>query len=227
MPATAAGPCRTVLVTGTDTGVGKTMVAAAIARSHARHGCRVAVFKPVQSGDDEASEPDHLLLRRAAGSSQDPDEISPYRFGPPLSPHRAAELSDRAIDMGRLVAAARAAADGADVLVVEGAGGLLVPLDDELTVRDLFAVLTAELDAVTVIVARPGLGTINHTLLTLEAADQGGLAVLGVVLTPWPAEPGEPETSNRTTLLERTMKPVLTLERFDPADETWPELALG
>ena len=115
-------------VTGTGTEVGKTVVAAAIARTAAAAGRRVAVFKPAVSGLDEGGEADHELLRRASGSRQADDAIAPYRYGPPVSPHLGAELAGEAIDPGRLRAVAARAAAGADLLVAEGVGGFLVPL---------------------------------------------------------------------------------------------------
>jgi dethiobiotin synthetase len=150
-------------VTGTGTGVGKTVVAAVIARSLAAAGARVAVFKPAVSGLDEGGEPDHALLRRAAGSDQADDAIAPYRYGPPVSPHLGAELAGSMIEPPRLVQAAQAAADDADCLVCEGVGGLLVPLTLGYLVRDL----ARELGLPVVIAAASGLGTINHTLLTI------------------------------------------------------------
>jgi dethiobiotin synthetase len=113
---------RGVFVTGTGTEVGKTVVAAVIARSHAAAGERVAVFKPAVSGLDEGGEYDHAMLRRAARSSQSDDEIAPYRYGPPVSPHLGAVLAGETIDRDRLLATARAAAEGADFLVCEGVG---------------------------------------------------------------------------------------------------------
>src|SRR5215218_7508678 len=114
-----------VFVTGTGTEVGKTVVAAAIAHTLAAEGNRVAVFKPAVTGLAEEVETDHALLRRASGSSQSDDEIAPYRYGPPASPHLAAELAGEEIDPARLREAARVAAEGADVLVCEGVGGFL------------------------------------------------------------------------------------------------------
>ncbi len=99
-------------VTGTGTEVGKTVVAAAIARTAAAAGRRVAVFKPAVSGLDEGGEADHELLRRASGSRQTDDAIAPYRYGPPVSPHLGAELAGEAIDPGRLRAVAARAAGG-------------------------------------------------------------------------------------------------------------------
>ncbi len=137
-----------VFVTGTGTEVGKTVVAAVIARTLAAEGKKVTVFKPAVTGLDDSRLPrpmgrnvnhqltfrpigrwpDHHLLRTAAGSGQDDEEIAPYRYGPPASPHLAAALAGEEIDPERLRAVARAAAANAEVLVCEGVGGLLVPL---------------------------------------------------------------------------------------------------
>jgi dethiobiotin synthetase len=208
-------------VTGTGTEVGKTVVAAAIARTLAAEGKRVAVFKPAVTGLDEAGEPDHALLRRAAGSAQSDAEIAPYRYGPPMSPHLAAQLASEEIDPERLVATARAAAADADALVCEGVGGLLVPLAPGCLVRDLALALGLPL----VVAASPGLGTINHTLLTLEAARTAGLDVAAVVLTPWPEEPTAIERSNRETIAALGEVEVHTLAGVDlDAPDEWPPL---
>ncbi len=117
----------------------------------------------------------------------DPAAVAPYLYGPPLSPHRAAELEGRPIDPALLLRRAAEAAAGADVLVAEGVGGLLVPLTLGYLVRDL----AVDLALPVVIAARPGLGTINHTLLTVEAARAAGLRVAAVAMGPWPEGPGE------------------------------------
>jgi dethiobiotin synthetase len=212
---------RGCFVTGTGTEVGKTVVAAAIARTLASKGERVAVFKPAVTGLEEEGEPDHALLRRAAGSSQGDEAIAPYRYQPPASPHLAAALAGEQIERGRLLASARTATEGADVLVCEGVGGLLVPLSSNYLVRDLAVDLALPL----VIAASPGLGTINHTLLTIEAARAADLAVDTIVLTPWPEEPGQIEASNRETLESIAQVEVATLPPLDlDAPETWPKL---
>lgn len=188
---------RGCFVTGTDTGAGKTVVAAAIcAALHAR-GERVAAVKPVVTGLDETGpgEADHELLARAAGLG-DAGAVTRHLFGPALSPHLAARLAGVELDPAALVADARAAAAGAGVLVAEGVGGLLVPLTDRFLVRDY----AADLGLPVIVAARAGLGTINHTLLTLAVARAAGLTVLGVVLTPWPGEPSAMEHSNRETI---------------------------
>lgn len=212
-----------VFVTGTGTEVGKTVVAAAIARTWAAEGKRVAVFKPAVTGLDEGVETDHALLRRASGSGQNDEEIAPYRYGPPASPHLAAALAGEEIEPERLRQAARAAADGADAIVCEGVGGLLVPLSPDYLVRDL----AADLGHPLVVAASPGLGTINHTLLTIEAARATGLEVAAVVLTPWPEEPSEIERSNRETIAALAEVEVRTLPPLDLADPaTWPVLRI-
>jgi dethiobiotin synthetase len=226
---------RGLFVTGTGTGVGKTILSAALLAAMRAAGEQVAAHKPVVTGLDEPPvgpldpsppgqpqpghppgdhpqpghpqpghppgdqwPPDHELLGLAAAMR--PAEVAPLRYGPAVSPHLAGALAGERIDPARLIANARtamrrAAADGR-ALIVEGVGGLLVPLTDDFTVRDL----AVELGLPVVIAAPPGLGTINHTLLTLEAARHAGLEVRAVVLTPWPERPSTMERSNRETI---------------------------
>jgi dethiobiotin synthetase len=213
---------RGLFVTGTGTEVGKTVVAAVVARTLAGAGRRVAVFKPAVTGLGADAEPDHALLRRAAGSAQSDQEIAPYRFQPPVSPHLGAELAGREIDPGLLRAGARGACEGADVLVVEGVGGILVPLTLGYSVRDFARDLALPL----VVAAAPGLGTINHTLLTIEAAATAGIEVRLVVLTPWPADPSAVERSNRETIERLSGKRVAMLPELDLGrPESWPPLS--
>ena len=189
---------RGVFVAGTDTGVGKSVLAAAICAGLAARGDRVAAFKPVVTGIDEEPDElgrDHELLASVANVGQTPDEVSPRRFGPPVSPHYAAELAGVTLEPRELVAQARAQAERADVLVAEGVGGLLVPITPGYLVRDL----ALDLDLPLVVAARPGLGTISHTLLTLEAARTAGLKPVGVVMTPW-ADGDAMARSNRETV---------------------------
>ncbi|MET0559434.1 MAG: dethiobiotin synthase [Solirubrobacterales bacterium] len=224
-----------VFVTGTGTEVGKTIVAAAIARTLAAEGRRVAVFKPAVTGLEEPGETDHELLRRAAGSPQSDEQIAPYRYDPPASPHLAASLAGEEIDSQRLRDAATEAAASADFLVCEGVGGLLVPLagrashrlDKEPGPPYLVRDLAVDLGYPLVVVAPPGLGTINHTLLTLEAARAAGLEAGLVVLTPWPREPSEIERSNRETIAalgEVRVEVLPPLPLDDPA--AWPALRI-
>jgi dethiobiotin synthetase len=229
-----------VFVTGTGTEVGKTVVAAVIAHTLAVEGQRVAVFKPAVTGLDDfaadgrksqvrvefsAQRPDHEMLRRAAGSGQSDEEIAPYRYGPPMSPHLAAELADERIEPEGLLAAARAAAATADALVCEGVGGLLVPLS--VAPRYLVSDLATDLALPLVVAASPGLGTINHTLLTIEAARSAGLDVAAVVLTPWPDDPTPIEESNLKTIAALGEVRIETLPVLDLRDpDLWPTLRL-
>jgi dethiobiotin synthetase len=195
----------------------------------------VRVFKPAVSGLGDhprpatedpswgraAELPDHQLLRLASGSGQSEDEVAPHRYGPAVSPHLAAALEGEEIDPRALVAAAGAARNGGDLLVCEGVGGFLVPLTPDYLVRDL----AAELGLPVVIAASPGLGTINHTLLTAEAVRAAGLEVRSVVLTPWPEAPGELERDNVETIARLGGVAVQTLPRLDLSQpETWPTL---
>lgn len=204
---------RGCFVTGTDTGAGKTVVAAAIVAALRARQVPVRALKPVLTGVDEPASlnwpPDHVMLANAAGST--PREVAPFVYGPAVSPHLAAHLSSRPVEPPSLVAVARASSK---VLVVEGVGGLLVPLTDDYTVRDLARALSLPL----VVAARPGLGTINHTLLTLEAARGAGLEVAGVVFTPWPESPGLIERSNRETVERLGQVPVAVLPTFERAE---------
>jgi dethiobiotin synthetase len=211
-----------LFVTGTGTEVGKSVVSAVLARGAAVAGRRVRVFKPAVSGLDEPGESDQELLRRASGSEQSDEEIAPYRFGPPLSPHLAAELAGVEIDPQHVLGSAAAAREGADLFICEGVGGLLVPLTPNWLVRDLAVALALPL----IVVAPPALGTINHTLLTLEAARAVGLEVRAVVLSRWPAEPGELERSNRETIAALGRVEVEVLREIDLADPgSWPALS--
>jgi dethiobiotin synthetase len=200
---------RGLLVTATDTGVGKTILSAALLAAMSAAGEPVRAHKPVVTGLDDRSEigrpgawpPDHELLASVAGMT--PEDVAPLRYGPAVSPHLAARLAGERIDPADLVARARKTGDEeaptagqTSTLVVEGVGGLLAPLAEDYTVRDFAVALGLPL----LIAARPGLGTINHTLLTLEAARAVGLNVRAVVLTPWPEHPNEMECSNRETI---------------------------
>jgi len=207
---------RGVFVTGTDTEAGKTVLAAAICAAAVAKGMKVAAFKPVVTGINEPEGPswprDHDLLATVANAGQTPDEIAPHTYEPAVSPHLAQELAGHDLDPDDLVAKAREQAERADVLVVEGVGGLLVPLAREYLVRDF----AGELSLPVVIAARPGLGTINHSLLTVEAARAVALRVQAVVLSPWPDEPSAMERSNMETIERFAEVPVLGLPRTSP-----------
>jgi dethiobiotin synthetase len=173
-----------LVVTGTGTGVGKTVVTAAVAALAAARGSRVAVVKPAQTGAD-ADEPGDLAeVRRLAGVT-DLHELA--RYPDPLSPAAAARHSGRApLDLRSAAARVRELADDRDLVLVEGAGGLLVRYDEEgATLADLAHELAADV----LVVVDPSLGTLNHTALTLEAMAHRGLTLAGVVIGAWPAAP--------------------------------------
>lgn len=187
---------RGLFITGTDTGVGKTILSAALVAAITAAGEPVRAYKPVITGMDEppgAWPRDHELLADMAGMK--PNQVAPYRYGPAVSPHLAASMAGQRIAPADLIEAARALAQQG-TLIVEGVGGLLVPLAGDFTVGDL----AVELGLPLLIAARPGLGTINHTLLTLQAARAIGLQVSAAVLTPWPDQPSAMERSNRATI---------------------------
>jgi dethiobiotin synthetase len=207
---------RGVFVTGTDTEVGKTVVAAAICAAAVDRGLTVAAFKPVVTGLSEAAGDwprDHELLAQVANAGQSPEDVAPYRYGPAVSPHLAEQLAGAALDAEGLVEAAGTQAERADAVVVEGVGGLLVPLTSDYLVRDF----AGELSLPVVIAARPGLGTISHSLLTIEAARAVALRIQAVVLTPWPDDPEPIQRSNMETIERFGEVPVIAVPRTDPA----------
>ncbi|MCD1258771.1 dethiobiotin synthase [Paenibacillus athensensis] len=198
-----------IFITGTDTDVGKTVVTAGLAavleRRRAVPG-GVRLWKPAQSGF-RAGEPgaDSYRLVMASGVRQTEASTASYSFAAPLAPWTAAAREGRQIDMPALVAAGRQRLAEAGLLLVEGAGGLLVPLTGEQLVADLAVALGLPL----LIVARPGLGTVNHTLLTVRTARSLGLDVIGVVLNGCRAEQAEAARDNAQMIERFGAVPVL------------------
>lgn len=187
----SAERCPALFVTGTDTGVGKTLVAAALARYARRCGLRVAVMKPCETGvaDPTGLGADGALLRWAAQSDADSELISPYRLVDPLSPAQAATQAGTVIDPHVMLSACQELAKDKDLLIVEGAGGLMVPIRGGYLMADL----AREMRLPLLIVSRPGLGTINHTLLTVYAARCMELQLAGFLINRMPAKPGPAE----------------------------------
>jgi dethiobiotin synthetase len=181
---------RGILVTGTSTGVGKTAVAAALARILRRRGVDVGVMKPAATGVPPDEDAD--LLRAAAGVDDPLVLVSPIRFAEPLAPAVAASRAGVAVDPGAIRAAFATLAGRHRFLVVEGVGGLLVPLARKWNVADLSRDLALPL----LLVAPAGLGTLNHVALTLEAAAARSLRVLGIVLVR--EREGDPDLAERT-----------------------------
>ena len=173
---------RGLFVTGTDTGVGKTMIACLIASAWRARGLDVGVMKPIETGDAAMPhgifDADGWLLRCAASSREPMAAITPWRYAEPLAPLACARSSGIELDRTQLLAAITAMAERHRCLVVEGVGGALVPLGKDWFVADLMA----EVGLAALVVGRAGLGTINHMLLTIEALQRRSIAIAGVVL---------------------------------------------
>jgi dethiobiotin synthetase len=178
-----------LFVTGTDTGVGKTLVACALARALRARGVDVGVLKPAETGVGPGGPLDALALRAAAGADDPLEDVCPEPRALPAAPAVAGEADGRPVDLERLRSAFARLRARHELLLVEGAGGLLVPLAGSFSMADL----AAELRLPLLVVARGALGTVNHTLLTLEAAAARGLLVAGVVVSsgPVPLSPAD------------------------------------
>ncbi len=172
---------RSFFVTGTDTGVGKTLIAAALLRRLRESGLKVAGMKPIAAGSvvgpEGPSNEDALLLQSESSARHPYALVNPWLFEPAIAPHIAAAEASIAIDTDRIVKAHEALAASADVLIAEGAGGFLVPLDAERSCAELPSLLG--MDVILVVGLR--LGCLNHALLTAEAIAARGLALAGWV----------------------------------------------
>ncbi|MER3446898.1 MAG: dethiobiotin synthase [Candidatus Dadabacteria bacterium] len=201
-----------IFVTGTDTGVGKTVVSAVLAWILKRSGRRVAIIKPVQTGTNSGGLMDIEFIQRVIGENYTIDEVCPYRFPLPLAPSVASYLSGEEIDLKRINSAFHNLSSNHDVVIVEGAGGLLVPITDNYLMSDLACDLGLHL----IIVTRPSLGTLNHTLLTVESAKHRGLRILGIVINKFPLNPEIAERTNPELILKMTGGPIVGVLPFDP-----------
>ncbi len=219
-----------LFVTATDTGVGKTTFAAALARTLRAKGRAVGVLKPFESGceprpDGSLWPRDAATLKAAAGAPEPLEALCPHRYALPLAPGIAASRLGEDPGLGTAVAAFERLRTRYEHVVVEGAGGLLVPLTPRHSVADLAAELALPL----VVVARVGLGTLNHSLLTVEAARRRGLEVRALVLNDSPDHPPGPDPSredNAAALGRLTGLPVLgPLPRVDRPDAIDPWVA--
>lgn len=187
---------RGLFITGTDTGVGKTLVASGLAAWCRLQGIEVGVMKPIATGERRRISSDASLLAQAAAVSDPWPLINPVCYRDPLAPYVAAQRAHRPVRLAAVVRAFRELSQRHEVLIVEGIGGLLVPLSRRTTVVEMIRLLDLPL----LIVARRRLGTLNHTLLTVEHARRAGLKVAGVVLNA--ADP--PAADPDARLAERT-----------------------
>jgi dethiobiotin synthetase len=208
----------TLLITGTDTGVGKTWIGRALGHALVAAGRRVVAIKPVETGCSDATArlEDGALLAAATGQAE--PRAALYRFPELLAPALAADAAgEEPIDLDAMLLRLEALSAGADVVLVEGVGGLLAPMTWEWTVVDLARALGGS----ALVVAVDRLGTINHTLLTLGALELAGLEVAGVVLTA--PETPDPSTGTNAAAIARLagIDRIVTLPRLaDPATAT-------
>ena len=201
-----------LFITGTDTEDGKTLVAAAIANWFSRRGHRTAVCKPVATGCVKRREglvsEDAEFLAHHADAKFPLNTICPQRFAEPLAPAIAAERAGQSIEWNAIDSAIQTMSRQSDVLIVEGVGGIMVPIDRKHTVLDI----ARWLGLPTVIVARPGLGTINHTLLTVRALREEKIPVAGVVINQYPNETAPIAEETNPRAIEKWGKvPILCL----------------
>ncbi len=202
-----------IFITGTDTGVGKTVITAALSWNLARAGMKVAVMKPVQTGTALPGPIDIEYVETVLGVKYDLDDVCMYRFPDPLSPFAASTLAGVEIDTAGIIKAFRKLSANCDTVLVEGAGGLLVPIKENYMMADL----ASELGLPVLVVARPGLGTLNHTALTIESARTRGLDVLGIVINGFTLSPGIAERTNPREIARMTGTPILGVFPSDPS----------
>ena len=199
---------KTIFVAGTDTGVGKTMVAGGLASALRLKGYHVGVMKPISCGGREDAE----FLKRCADCKASIDIINPIFFKNPLSPNVAAGIEKKKIDLTKILSAQSAIRQrGVDYLIVEGCGGLMVPIRDDFFVIDLISMLKAQ----TILVSRSGLGAINHSLLSLEALKIRRIRPLGIVFNR--LQPGPlsiPEKTNPAVVTKISNIPTLGVFPF-------------
>lgn len=168
-----------VFITGTDTDVGKTALTGLLLAALLEQGADAVPMKPVQTGCEDGQVPDLDFYERVTGRRFGNHALhAPYLYEPACSPHLAAEMAGRPIDLGRIVDSYEKLQASHETVLVEGAGGIMVPLNESEMMLDLMKALNLPV----LLAARPGLGTINHTLLSLEVLRQSGLDVLGVVI---------------------------------------------
>ena len=208
-------------ITGTDTGIGKTVVACALAARARQRGIRVAAMKPIESGIDDriasagASRSDAERLCEAAGANDDMRLVRPYVLEEPLAPMVAAQRAGIDISLGALDDACDALSAERDLLLVEGAGGLLVPISAACSFLDLFARWRCSL----IIVAGNRLGVLNHVLLTVQAAERAGVSVRAIILSQFAErDEGIAEATNYDALV--TLLPRHLVLRFPWVDRT-------
>jgi len=213
-----------LFITGTDTGVGKTMVAAGLVRLARDRGIRCVAVKPIETGcqvrEGMLYPEDGAFLQSAAQGELTLDQCTPLRLSVPASPARAAAMEGRMLKLADLEEHVRTIVEDADLTIVEGAGGLMVPIQERLMMIDLIQ----RLGYPTLLVGRTRLGTLNHTLLSLEALDCRGIKTVGIVLSCTESNPGPEEESTPGDMAKLVKDiPVLVLPYLDAQIRQSPE----
>ena len=210
---------KSFFITGTDTGVGKTIAGGGIAGVLRRSGKKVGVLKPFESGcsnsDGELIPEDALFLKNISGCTEAINVICPYRMEHPLAPGVAAEIEGVSIDLGRIRSCFKALEKKYETVLVEGAGGLMVPVTVDFLTSDLIKMLGLP----TIIVSRLSLGTINHSLLTVKHALSCGLSVTGIILNQTTSETGKAEETNPEVIKRFSGIPILGQIPFIPEEK--------
>ncbi len=218
---------RAIFVTGTDTGVGKSFFCATYLKALTDLGVNAGYFKPISTGclsigSDLVSE-DMLFVEEVTGLQLDPHLNTPIRFGIPSSPLYASRLEGKGIHKGDIFLAFERLLDRHSLLIVEGIGGLMVPIEKDYLVLDLIK----EMDLPVLVIARPSLGTINHTLLTLKALEGAFIEVLGFYTSGRGGDDDPTVRSNPLIIEEisgvRYLGHIPFLERYE-MDKRWEEL---
>lgn len=203
-----------IFITGTDTGIGKTTVASGLAGAFKNRGYSVGVMKPVQSGalvrNGKLYSPDAEFLIKFLDKHDEPELVCPVLLREALAPGVAAEIEGKTVDLKLIINAYLQLEKRHDLVIVEGAGGIAVPLIKRFLISDLITCLSIPV----IIVARAGLGTINHTFLTIEHAKQRGIRVIGIILNNYTG--GLAEETNPEVIAGLTGLPILGIIPHDP-----------
>ena len=189
-----------IFITGTDTGVGKTVVTAALATCLKNKGLDVNIIKPFQTGTECGGIMDAEFVHRVAGLEYDQRTASPIELKKPLSPYAASRIESVEIKLQPVIEQVKSSIGKNEVTLVEGAGGLAVPIMEDFYMSDL----AADIGLPLLIVTRPGLGTLNHTTLTVEYARSRGLRILGIVVSDFPEKPDLAQKTNLPLLIKMT-----------------------
>ena len=204
-------------ITGTDTGVGKTVVAGALIAAIRAQGVNVCGMKPVETGCSRVGSnlypPDGMFLKKAAAMEENIHQITPYCFETPVAPSLASEMESRTVRIDAIMEKFHSLLKTYHAVVVEGAGGILVPIRKDYFVLDLIR----ELGLPVIVVARPGLGTLNHSLLTVNYALREGVRVAGIVVN-FTRRPEGTVAENTNPLLLRQLSPVPVMGVFPYLD---------